>query len=74
MTILREIRREKGLPIVELAFYAEMDDGAYSKAERGYKPFRKEAREKIAQHLEVKPADLFDEKGFAKSQEIRISS
>jgi|GEM_PF-1630233 transcriptional regulator with XRE-family HTH domain len=74
MTILREIRRRKRLPIVELAFYSGMDDGAFSKAERGYKPFRKEAREKIAQHLEVKPADLFDERGYAKREETKISN
>lgn len=68
MTVLRELRKRRGLPIVEVSFYAEMDDGAFSKAERGYKPFPKEARRKIARKLGTACEELFDERGFAKKR------
>ncbi len=66
MTVLRTLRMERRLPIVEIAFHVGMDDGTYSKAERGFKRFPERVRDKIAVFLGVGKEELFEESGYAR--------
>ena len=66
MTSLRALRMERRLPIVEVAFHVGMDDGTYSKAERGFKRFPERARGKIAIFFGVGQEQLFEESGYAR--------
>lgn len=66
MTILRQIRRAREIPIVALAFKAGLDDGTFSKCERGFRRFPTKAQEIIAGELGVEKSVLFDESGLAK--------
>jgi transcriptional regulator with XRE-family HTH domain len=66
MTILRALRMERRLPIVEVAFHVGMDDGTYSKAERGFKRFPERVRERVAGFFGVEQGELFEESGYAR--------
>lgn len=66
MTVLRNLRMGRGVPIVEVAFHVGIDDGTYSKAERGFKRFPEQARGKIAIFFGVGQDQLFEESGYAR--------
>jgi hypothetical protein len=68
LTVLRELRRQRKLPIVELSYYAGLDDGTMSKCERGFKKVPEKAQVRIATFMGVKQEELFDELGFAKKE------
>ena len=56
---LREIRRKRGMTQGDLAEAADLEQGTISKMERGYDRVSLRAIMRIAQALEVHPADLF---------------
>lgn len=66
MTLLRKMRLRRGVPIVKLAFMVGMDDGTFSKAERGFKRFSERARKGIAEFLGTPMDSLFDALGYAR--------
>lgn len=68
MTVLRRLRKETGLCIAELAFRAGLDDGTFSKAERGWKRIPEKTQERIAEILGVAREILFDESGVARAE------
>ncbi len=55
-----QLRKEKGIRQVDLAFNIDMDDGSLRRIERGRVNLTTKTLAKIAKGLEVEMKDLFD--------------
>ena len=68
VTELRNLRKEKGLCMAELAFRVGMQQPEFSILERGWKRIPEKKQEKIAEILGVARETIFDEAGVARAE------
>jgi transcriptional regulator with XRE-family HTH domain len=64
MTILKEMRKKRGLTLAQLALRSRVDEAFLSKLERGLKMAHPGIQERIAGVFETCPVELFRKDGL----------